>query len=75
MGKLSKCLTQQQYVSWQQMAKRVGTRSKNDYCEDCLPEFQREMIRRNCCQHPEVVFRVDEDGFISGYRCEVLEAA
>ena len=57
------------------MAKRVHTRNRNDYCEDCLPEFQREMIRKNQCQHPEVIFRVDEDGFVSGYRSEERKAA
>lgn len=75
MANISKCLTQQQFASWQQMAKRVHTRNRNDYCEDCLPEFQREMIRKNQCQHPEVVFRVDEDGFVSGYRGEERKAA
>jgi len=75
MCNLSKCLTQQQYLAWQQMARRVRTRIKNDYCEDCLPEFQSEMLKKNQCQHPEVTFRVDEDGFVSGYRSQVLEAA
>jgi len=75
MSNISKCLTQQQYLSWQQMAKRVSTRKRNDYCEDCLPEFQREMIKKNNCRHPEVVFRVDEDGFVSGFRSGVQEAA
>lgn len=75
MSPISKCLTQQQYLSWQQMAKRVRTRNRNDYCEDCLPEYQHEMIKKNKCQYPEVVFRVDEDGFVIGFRSEVLEAA
>jgi len=75
MSPISKCLTQQQYLSWQQMAKRVRTRNRNDYCEDCLPEYQLEMIKKNQCQHPEVVFRVDEDGLMAGFRNEVLEAA
>lgn len=75
MSNISKCLTQQQYLSWQQMAKRVSTRKRNDYCEDCLPEFQREMIKKNNCRHPEVVFRVDEDGFVAGFRSDVQEAA
>lgn len=70
MSDISKCLTQQQYQSWQQMAKRVRTRIRNDYCEDCLPDFQREMLRKNRCQHPEVVFREDEDGFVAGFRGE-----
>lgn len=70
MSDLSKCITQQQYQSWQQMAKRVRTRIRNDYCEDCLPDFQREMLRKNQCRHPEVVFREDEDGFVAGFRGE-----
>lgn len=57
------------------MATRVSTRKRNDYCEDCLPEFQREMIKKKQCQHPEVFFRVDEDGFVAGFRSEALEAA
>lgn len=75
MSNFSRCFTQQQYLSWQQMAKRVSTRRRNDYCEDCLPEFQRAMIAQNKCQHPEVVFRTDEDGFMAGFRSEVREAA
>ncbi len=75
MSNISPCLTQQQYLSWQQMAKRVGTRNRNDYCEDCLPEYQCEMIRKNRCQHPEVVFQMDEDGFMAGFRSEVRQAA
>lgn len=75
MRNISKCITQKQYLSWQQMAKRVRTRNRDDYCEDCLPEFQCEMINKNQCQHPEVVFRVDEDGFVTGFRGELLEAA
>ena len=57
------------------MTKRVRTRNRDDYCEDCLPEHQREMIGKNRCQHPEVVFRADEDGFMAGFRSEILEAA
>lgn len=75
MSNISRCLTQQQYLSWLQMAKRVRTRIRNDYCEDCLPEYQGEMIRNNRCQHPEVVFQVDEDGFVTGFRDEVRQAA
>lgn len=75
MSNISECITQQQFLSWQQMAKRVRTRLRNDYCEDCLPEFQRDMIKKNRCQYPEVVFRVDEDGFVAGFRGETREAA
>lgn len=75
MSNISECITQQQYLSWQQMEKRVRTHIRHDYCEDCLPEYQREMIKKNRCQHQEVVFRVDEDGFVAGFRGEVLEAA
>lgn len=75
MSNISTCLTQQQYLSWQQMAKRVRTRIRNDYCEDCLPAFQREMIKTGQCQHPEVVFRKDEDGFVAGFRTEELRIA
>jgi hypothetical protein len=72
---ISKCITQQQFLSWQQMAKRVRTRNRDDYCEDCLPEYQREMIKKNKCRHPEVIFRADEDGFMAGFHSEILEAA
>ncbi len=75
MSNISKCFTVQQYQAWQQMAKRVQTRNRNDYCEDCLPEFQRAMKENNKCQHPEVIFRMDEDGFMAGYRRVVREAA
>lgn len=58
--------SKEQYASWGELA-RGSTRALYGPCTDCLPKYQAEMIKEKRCEHPEVQFAVDSDGFISGY--------
>lgn len=48
--------------------KEATTRAIPQYgfCTDCTPEYQSKMIRAGRCEHPEVLFEIDKDGFICG---------
>lgn len=40
---------------------------KSGFCEDCLPSFQLRHIRAGTCSNPDIQFRIDADGFLSGF--------
>jgi hypothetical protein len=54
-------------ASWRIGKAKEQSRVVN-YCEDCLPEYRDRMREEKRCAHPDVVFIVDDDGFISGVR-------
>ncbi|NBW12325.1 MAG: hypothetical protein EBR82_30270 [Caulobacteraceae bacterium] len=51
---------------WKDAARISMVNQKSSVCEDCTPEYQARMIDEGKCENPEVVFDVDEDGFIFG---------
>lgn len=61
----------EQYKNWVKAARACARGSKeliSGFCTDCTPEYQAQMIELNRCEHPDVQFAVDRDGFMSGYR-------
>lgn len=58
--------SKEQYTTWSELA-RGSTQAQFGPCTDCTPEFQDRMKKEMRCEHPEVEFDKDEDGFISGY--------
>lgn len=50
--------------TWDIWRHHVGPRAYP--CQDCTPEFKEKNLATGTCQHPETVFGVDSDGFISG---------
>lgn len=61
------CFTAEQWMDWRTPHNSVRMVAKN-YCEDCTPDYQAEMLATGRCIHPETIFIRDADGFISGHR-------
>ena len=40
---------------------------RNPYCRDCTRAYQEEQLLAGNCNHPEVRFKTDKDGFVTGY--------
>jgi hypothetical protein len=58
-----------QYQQWRAsalLAKPAGS----DYCTDCTPVFQAEMILQSRCAFTRTTFHVDCDGITEGRRPE-----
>lgn len=61
--------TQAQFDLWRELAgEQLWGNRRNDFCVDCTPEYQREMIQAHKCAHPAVMFIMDRDGFLEGVR-------
>lgn len=58
-----RCASQSQYDSWRDLRPAAGVAG---FCEDCTPEFQKEKSAKGMCDHPEVLFYLDENGLIYG---------
>jgi hypothetical protein len=56
--------SEEQYLSWVHAAR--AAQFKINHCNDCTPQYQSRMIQQHRCEHPEVRFETDEDGFIIG---------
>ena len=57
-----------QWEEWKTWA-RASEHSPENFCGDCLPDHQYEMMRANRCAHPEVTFVIrgsGEDAGIAG---------
>lgn len=66
-SKVPPCFTEAQWVLWiTPHARNIKMGRRPSPCEDCLPSYQAEMLAAKRCEHPEVVFERDADGFISG---------
>ena len=54
------------FLHWQRAARLVpeSRQDTENYCMDCTPAYQRKMIARGCCNHPETQFveLLDLDG-------------
>lgn len=66
-----RCFSQEAWLLWLEAARsalppRNGLR-EHRWCSDCTPEYKQKMVDAKRCAHPEVLFRVDEDGFLEGY--------
>ena len=63
------CFPVDLWVLWKQAARiaRPPTCRFNPWCSDCTPEYQALMLAEERCGHPEVQFRLDEDGMLEGY--------
>jgi hypothetical protein len=73
------CIDQAPYALWLKASKRYKTgQLMSGFCTDCLPAFQKAKIAEGRCDHPDVKFYTDEDGFIDGYlpsEIQVFESA
>lgn len=58
-----RCTTKAQYNLWRDMPPPTHI---NGFCEDCTPEYQKEMCDCGRCDHPEVLFYLDKEGMIYG---------
>ena len=58
-----RCTSWKQYDSWRELRPAAGL---DGFCEDCTPEYQAEMCKVGRCDHPEILFYKDADGFIYG---------
>ena len=61
----------EQMARWYQAAARArdpGELRHSDYCTDCTPEYQAQMMKEGRCAHPETTFNEDDDGFVVGTR-------
>ena len=69
-NKIPTCFDHAQWESWKEACSRgrVFPNQKDTYCEDCTPDYKREMLKAGKCDWPDVKFIVDEDGFTYGYR-------
>ncbi len=58
------CFTEQQFVAWREAGQ--GWSPLAGPCTDCTPGFQARMKVAGKCEHPEMIFDEDEDGFVYG---------
>lgn len=67
---IPRCFDHAQWSSWKKACSRgrVFPNQKDTYCEDCTPDYKREMMKADKCDWPDVKFIVDADGFTYGYR-------
>lgn len=65
-GKFPACTDARTYKLWSDAARQLTFTPRVGFCEDCTPEYQAKMKAEGRCENPWVVFRRDEDGFISG---------
>lgn len=54
------------YKLWREASYVASPNPKSSICEDCTPEYQARMLELKKCENPEIIFDVDEDGFIYG---------
>lgn len=47
---------------------RASKVNDSEYCSDCMPEYQRQMIVEGRCQHPGTTFETDSEGNLHGVR-------
>lgn len=64
--------SEEQWKFWNNQA-RYSRAGPSGYCSDCTPEYQSEMLRARRCEHPNVLFGVDNEGFLCGSRPEADE--
>jgi hypothetical protein len=57
--------SQAEYDLWKDARHISATRCQP--CTDCTVDYKVEMCLQDRCAHPEVRFRLDEDGFTEGY--------
>ena len=64
-----KCFTCTQWAEWldiEPVFRPYTLEGQLFPCADCVPAYQARMIKENKCEHPEVVFALDRDGFPTG---------
>ena len=47
--------TQEEWNEWYELA-YMGKIPRDNYCNDCTPKYQMEMIDKGRCEHPETFF-------------------
>lgn len=60
--KTPKCSTPEQFREWVRAA-RMAKPGYAGFCTDCTPAYARLMRKDGRCEHPEVRFRSNGDGF------------
>lgn len=68
------CFTPEQWELWRSAARQAisGFGRPKNFCEDCTPAYQAEMMAANRCQHPGTTYKRDADGFLCGVRPQEL---
>lgn len=64
-GEYPMCFTAQQWEEWKEAARTDCP--AHGPCNDCTPEFKNEMMEKNRCENPQVVFLKNADGSLSGH--------
>ena len=54
------------YKLWRESALVSPPHPKSSICEDCTPEYQQQMIEQKKCENPEILFEIDNEGFLAG---------
>ena len=57
------CSSAEDYQEWHKLMPPTG---RYGFCEDCTPRYKMKMMNQGRCEHPEVRFERDEDGFLNG---------
>lgn len=58
-----RCTNAAQYSLWRNS---FSFTTVAGFCTDCLPWYQKEMCQQCRCDHPEILFYVDDDGMVFG---------
>lgn len=58
------CATDEQFNEWRRAAWLSRPPDVTWFCTDCTPSYQRQMIKQNKCQRPQIKFKYhEEDGW------------
>ena len=60
------CVSWHDYELWHQAARLFPSGLVSGFCTDCTPEFQEKTMMAGTCEHHELYFIRDTDGFIEG---------
>lgn len=67
--KMPNCTDKDSWRRWENVLKTYGKDVRPGrayFCTDCTPEFAKKHRRTGTCNHPNIVFKFDKDGFIEG---------
>lgn len=71
-----RCVDSKAYLNWLEAASVTWHRNNPQgdryhaappFCRDCTPGYAEKMRRARLCDHPQVKFKIDEDGFVAGF--------
>jgi hypothetical protein len=63
-GAWPRCTNKKEYKVWKRAASKAY--AAYGFCTDCTPEYKEKMLAEGRCEHPGIVFAIDEDGDVFG---------